>query len=59
MRQSVLIYFFLFFIGVSLIGGSVLTTYSKFLEDGPLMEAKEVLIPKGNGLKQIANLLKK
>ena len=59
MRQSVLIYFFLFFIGVSLIGGSVLTTYSQFVEDGPLMEAKEVLIPKGKGLKQIANLLKK
>ncbi len=59
MRQSVLIYFFLFFIGVSLIGGSVLTTYSRFVEDGPLVEAKEVLIPKGKGLKQIANLLKK
>ncbi len=59
MRHSVLIYFFLFFVGVSLIGGSVLTTYTQFVEDGPLTEAKEVVIPKGKSLKQTATLLKR
>ncbi len=59
MRQSVFIYFILFFIGVSLVGGSVLTTYTQFVEEGPLTEAKDVVIPKGLPLKQIATLLKK
>ena len=59
MRQSVWIYFLLFFVVVSLIGGSVLTTYTQFIEDGPLPEAKNIVIPKGKSLKQIARLLKK
>lgn len=58
MRHSVFIYFILFFIGVSLIGGSVLTTYTQFVEEGPLTEAKTVVIPKGLPLKQTAALLK-
>lgn len=58
MRHGVLIYFLLFFIGVSLIGGSVLTTYTQFVEEGPLVESKEVVIPKGLSLKRTAYLLK-
>lgn len=59
MRNSVVIYFLLFFVVVSLLGGSVLTTYTQFIEDGPLEEAKEVVIPKGKSLKQVARLLKR
>ena len=59
MRHSVFIYFFLFFIAVSLLGGSVLTTYTQFVEDGPLLENKDVVIPKGRSLKQIARILKR
>ncbi len=57
MRQSVLIYFFILFVLASFIGGSVFTTYSQFVSEGPLLEHKEVYIPKGKGLKQIARLL--
>ena len=49
----------MFFVVVSLIGGSVLTTYTQFVEDGPLPESKNIVIPKGKSLKQIARLLKK
>lgn len=59
MRQSVWVYFLLFFIAVSFVGGSVLTTYTQFVEDGPLPEAKELVIPKGKSLKWIARFLKK
>ena len=44
---------------VSLLGGSVLTTYTQFVEDGPLTEAKDMIIPPGKSLKQIARLLKR
>lgn len=57
MRQSVLIYFFIVFILASLIGGSVFTTYTQFVSEGPLPAQKEVYIPQGKGLKQIARLL--
>ena len=56
MRHGVLFYFFIFFIGVSLIGGSVFTTYSQFVGEGPLPERTEIVIPRGN-LKKIAALL--
>ena len=59
MRNSVVIYFILFFIVVSLLGGSVLTTYTQFVEDGPLQEAKDVVIPRGKSLKQTARILKR
>lgn len=58
MRRSVLIYFFIFFLGVSLIGGSVLTTYSQFIEEGPLEQPKEVIVERGKDLKTIASFLK-
>ena len=59
MRHGVLAYFLLFFIAVSLLGGSVLTTYTQFVEDGPLEAPKDVVIPKGKSLKQVARILKR
>lgn len=56
MRHSVLFYFLIFFIGVSLIGGSVFTTYSQFVGEGPLPERTEVVVPSGS-LKKIAAIL--
>ena len=56
MRHGVLFYFFIFFIGVSLIGGSVFTTYSQFVGEGPLPERTEIVVPRGN-LKKIAAML--
>lgn len=59
MRNRIVIYFLLLFIGASFIGGSVFTTYTEFVSEGILQQRKEVVIPKGYGLKQVANLLKK
>lgn len=58
MRHSVFIYFFIIFVFASLIGGSVFTTYTEFVSEGPLEKRTEVLIPKGKGLKEIARILK-
>ncbi len=58
MRNRVFVYFILLFIGASFIGGSVFTTYNDFISEGILQTRKEVVIPKGMGLKQVANLLK-
>ncbi|MBR6675257.1 MAG: endolytic transglycosylase MltG [Alphaproteobacteria bacterium] len=58
MRHGVLFYFFIFFIGISLIGGSVFTTYSQFVGEGPLPERTEVVVPRGS-LKKIADFLHK
>ena len=57
MRHSVFIYFLLAFLVVSLIGGSVLTTYTQFIAEGPLKENKETLIPKGKSLRKVAKQL--
>ena len=59
MRNRIIVYFLLLFIGASFIGGSVFTTYTEFVSEGILKERKEVLIPKGASLKQVALLLKK
>lgn len=59
MRRGVFVYFFILFFVLSLIGGSVFTTYNQFVAEGPLREQKEVVIPKGKGLKQVAALLHK
>lgn len=58
MRHGVLFYFLIFFIGISLVGGSVFNTYSQFVEEGPLPERTEIVIPKGLSVKKIAALLK-
>lgn len=59
MRRRVIIYFLLLFISASFIGGSVFTAYNEFVSEGILKTRKEVVIPKGMGLKQVAHLLKK
>lgn len=57
MRRALGIYFFLIVMVTSLIGGSVFTTYSEFVSEGPLTQSKEVVIPKGKGVRKIARLL--
>lgn len=59
MRHGILVYFFIIFIAASFIGGSVFTTYSQFISEGPLLERKEVVIPRGKSLKRISNVLYK
>ena len=57
MRRSVFIYFLLAFLVVSLIGSSVLTTYTQFVAEGPLENSKETLVDKGKSLRKIAKQL--
>ncbi len=57
MRHSVFIYFLLAFLVVSLMGGSVLTTYTQFVAEGPLENATETLIEPGKPLRKIAKQL--
>lgn len=57
MRHSVFIYFLLAFLVVSLMGGSVLTTYTQFVAEGPLESSTETFIPKGKTLRKIARQL--
>ena len=57
MRHRVFIYFLILFFVVSLMGGSVLTTYTQFVAEGPLEERTEILISKGKSLRQIAKQL--
>ena len=57
MRHGVFIYFLLAFLVVSLIGGSVLTTYTQFVAEGPLETSTETLIEKGKSLRKIAKQL--
>ena len=57
MRHRVFIYFLILFFIVSLMGGSVLTTYTQFVAEGPLEERTEILISKGRSLRQIAKQL--
>ena len=57
MRHSVFIYFLLAFLVVSLMGGSVLTTYTQFVAEGPLENSTETLIEKGKSLRKIAKQL--
>lgn len=58
MRRRVFVYFSLFFLGASLFGGSVFTTYSQFVSEGPSPYRQEVVIPKGASLKKVSALLK-
>ena len=57
MRHSVFLYFLLAFLAVSLIGGSVLSTYTQFVAEGPLEVQTETLIDKGKSLRKIAKQL--
>lgn len=58
MRRRVLFFFTAFIFLASLIGGSVFSTYSMFTAEGPLTFQRNVYIPKGKSLKQIALQLK-
>ena len=59
MRHRVLIYFVLAFLVVSLMGGSVLTTYTQFVAEGPLEKTTETLVDKGKSLRTISKQLYK
>ncbi len=57
MRHRVFVYFLLIFVAVSLVGGSVLSTYNQFISEGPLTEQREILIQSGESLRKIAHRL--
>ena len=57
MRHRVFIYFLVAFLALSLIGSSVLTTYTQFVAEGPLETQTETLIGKGKSLRKIAKQL--
>ena len=57
MRHSVLIFFILFFLLISFVGGSVFTTYTQFISEGPLEKRTEIIIPAGTTLRQVADQL--
>jgi UPF0755 protein len=44
-------------VAVSLVGGSVLSTYNQFISEGPLTEQREILIQSGESLRKIAHRL--
>lgn len=58
MRKHVILYILLFGFLASFIGGSVFSTYKFFMQEGPLTERKEMLVPKGMPLQKIAQMLK-
>ncbi len=57
MRHRVFLYFLLIFVVISLTGGSVLSTYSQFIAEGPLNETTEILVQSGEPLRKIAHQL--
>jgi len=57
MRHRVFLYFVLIFIVLSLMGGSVLSTYKQFVAEGPLQVRSEILIQPGESLRKIAQKL--
>lgn len=57
MRHRVFFYFLILFFFVSMIGGSVLSTYTQYVAEGPLEEQTEILIENGRTLRHIAKNL--
>ena len=57
MRHRVFLYFLFAFLVVSLMGGSVLTTYTQFVAEGPLEKQTETVIEAGKPLRKIAKQL--
>ena len=57
MRHTVVFYFLIIFIVVGIMGGSVLSTYSQFVAEGPLETEKTVLIEAGRSVRKIAKQL--
>ena len=57
MRHRVFIYFLILILIVGVMGGSVLSTYRQFVEEGPLKQRTEILIEPGRSLRKIAKQL--
>ncbi|MBP5343621.1 MAG: endolytic transglycosylase MltG [Alphaproteobacteria bacterium] len=57
MRHTVVFYFLIIFIVVGIMGGSVLSTYSQFVAEGPLESEKTILIEAGRSVRKIAKQL--
>lgn len=57
MRHRVFIYFLVLGLIVCVMGGSVLSTYRQFVDEGPLTERTEVVIEAGRSLRKIAKQL--
>ena len=57
MRHRVFVYFLILFLVVGVMGGSVLSTYRQFVDEGPLPERKEIVIEAGRSLRKIAKQL--
>ena len=57
MRHRVFIYFLMLGLVVCVMGGSVLSTYRQFVEEGPLTERTEIVIEPGRSLRKIAKQL--
>ena len=57
MRHRVFVYFLVLILVVGVMGGSVLSTYRQFIEEGPLSERKEIVIEAGRSLRKIAKQL--
>ena len=57
MRHSVFVYFLILGLAVCVMGGSVLSTYHQFVEEGPLAERKEIVIEPGRSLRKISKQL--
>lgn len=57
MRHRVFIYFLILGLIVCVMGGSVLSTYRQFVEEGPLTQRTEVVIEAGRSLRKIAKQL--
>ncbi len=57
MRHRVFIYFLILFLIVGVMGGSVLSTYRQFVDEGPLDTRTEIVIEPGRSLRKIAKKL--
>ena len=57
MRHRVFLYFLILGLVVCVMGGSVLSTYRQFVEEGPLETRTEVVISAGKSLRKIAKQL--
>ena len=57
MRHRVFVYFLILGLIVCVMGGSVLSTYRQFVDEGPLEERTEIVIEAGRSLRKIAKQL--
>ena len=57
MRHRVFVYFLILGLVVCVMGGSVLSTYRQFVDEGPLKQRTEIVIEAGRSLRKIAKQL--